>query len=103
MGHEFAAVVNLPSRKTYRAGKSTNRQMTADDIDQLRELAKWHERQARYLLLTVADGQHDGGRFHNAAAARLLRLVSQIEQKKLPAPLPGPGRQSLAPKSKSLA
>jgi hypothetical protein len=91
--------------------------MMPDDIDQLRQLAKWHERQARYLLLTVADGQHDGGRFHNAAAARLLRLVSQIEQKKLPAPLPGPGRQSegirqerailsqawLAPKNKSLA
>ena len=55
--------------------------MTADDIDQLRQLAKWHERQARYLLLAVADGQHDGGRFHNAAAARLLRLVSQIEKK----------------------
>ena len=55
--------------------------MTADDIDQLRQLAEWHERQARYLLLSVADGQHDGGRFHNAAAARLLRLVSQIEKK----------------------
>ena len=67
--------------------------MTADDIDQLRQLAKWHERQARYLLLTVADGQHDGGRFHNAAAAMLLRLVSQIEKKPWP-PLPGPGRQS---------
>ena len=64
--------------------------MTADDIDQLRQLAKWHERQARYLLLTAADGQHDRGRFHNAAAARLLRLVSQLEKKPRP-PLPGPG------------
>jgi hypothetical protein len=55
--------------------------MMPDDIDQLRQLAEWHERQARYLLLTVTSGQHDGGRFHNAAAARLLRLVSQIEKK----------------------
>jgi hypothetical protein len=60
--------------------------MMPDDIDKLRQLAEWHERQARYLLLTVTSGQHDGGRFHNAAAARLLRLVSQIEKK-----APGPG------------
>jgi hypothetical protein len=64
--------------------------MMPDDIDKLRQLAEWHERQARYLLLTVTSGQHDGGRFHNAAAARLLRLVSQLEKKPRP-PLPGPG------------
>ena len=69
--------------------------MMPDDIDQLRQLAEWHERQARYLLLTVADGQHDGGGFHNAAAARLLRLVSQLEQKKLPAAVAGPGGDNL--------
>jgi hypothetical protein len=30
----------------------------------LRLLADWHNRQARYLLLTVLAGQHDQGRFH---------------------------------------
>jgi hypothetical protein len=49
--------------------------MTNDDIAHLRLLADWHDRQARYLLLTVPAGQHDQGRFHSMAAARLSRLA----------------------------
>src|SRR5262249_4551732 len=37
----------------------------------------WHDRQARYLLLTGPDGQHDQGRFHSLAAARLSRLAGE--------------------------
>jgi hypothetical protein len=48
--------------------------MTNDDIAFLRQLADWHDRQARYLLLTMPAGQHDGGRFNFTAAARLSRL-----------------------------
>jgi hypothetical protein len=51
--------------------------MTNDDIAYLRLLADWHERQARYLLLTVPAGQHDQGRFHSMAAARLSRLADE--------------------------
>jgi hypothetical protein len=51
--------------------------MTNDDIACLRLLADWHDRQARYLLLTVPDGQHDQGRFHSMAAARLSRLADE--------------------------
>jgi hypothetical protein len=54
-----------------------NRQMTNDDIAHLRLLADWHDRQARYLLLTVPAGQHDQGRFHSMAAARLSRLADE--------------------------
>jgi hypothetical protein len=52
--------------------------MTNDDIAHLRLLAEWHDRQARYLLLTVPGGQHDEGRFHSMAAARLSRLADEI-------------------------
>src|SRR5215813_13747487 len=55
----------------------TNRQMTNDDIAHLRLLADWHGRQARYLLLAVPAGQHDQGRFHSMAAARLSRLADE--------------------------
>jgi hypothetical protein len=51
--------------------------MTNDDIACLRQLADWHDRQARYLLLTVSVGQHDDGRFHSRAAARLSRLADE--------------------------
>jgi hypothetical protein len=51
--------------------------MTSDDIAYLRLLADWHDRQARYLLLTVPAGQHDQGRFHFMAAARLSRLADE--------------------------
>jgi hypothetical protein len=51
--------------------------MTNDDVACLRLLADWHDRQARYLLLTVPDGQHDQGRFHSMAAARLSRLADE--------------------------
>jgi hypothetical protein len=51
--------------------------MTNDDVACLRLLADWHDRQARYLLLTVPDGQHDQGRFHSLAAARLSRLADE--------------------------
>ena len=47
--------------------------MTNDDIAGLRQLADWHDRQARYL----SDGQHDQGRFHSLAAARLSRLADE--------------------------
>jgi hypothetical protein len=48
--------------------------MTNDDIACLRLLADWHDRQARYLLLTVA---YDQGRFHSLAAARLSRFADE--------------------------
>jgi hypothetical protein len=51
--------------------------MTNDDIAFLRQLADWHDRQARYLLLTVPAGQHDRGRFNFTAAARLSRLADE--------------------------
>jgi hypothetical protein len=51
--------------------------MTNDDIAHLRRLADWHDRQARYLLLTGPAGQHDQGRFHFTAAARLSRLADE--------------------------
>jgi hypothetical protein len=51
--------------------------MTNDDIAHLRLLAEWHDRQARYLLLTVPADQHDQGRFHFIAAARLSRLADE--------------------------
>jgi hypothetical protein len=51
--------------------------MTNDDIAHLRLLADWHDRQARYLLLSVPAGQHDQGRFHSMAAARLSRLADE--------------------------
>jgi hypothetical protein len=51
--------------------------MTNDDIAYLRLLADWHDRQARYLLLTVPASQHDQGRFHFMAAARLSRLADK--------------------------
>jgi hypothetical protein len=51
--------------------------MTSDDIACLRQLADWHNRQAHYLLLTVPAGQHDQGRFHFMAAARLSRLADE--------------------------
>jgi len=51
--------------------------MTNDDVACLRLLADWHDRQARYLLLTVPDGQHDQGHFHTLAAARLSRLADE--------------------------
>jgi hypothetical protein len=63
------AAVNTPTR--------TNRQMTNDDIAFLRLLADWHDRQARYLLLTIPAGQHDQGRFNSTAAARLSRLADE--------------------------
>jgi hypothetical protein len=43
----------------------------------LRLLADWHDRQARYLLLTVLAGQHDQGRFLSWAAARLSQLADE--------------------------
>jgi hypothetical protein len=48
--------------------------MTNDDIACLRLLADWHDRQARYLLLTVA---YDQGHFHSLAAARLSRFADE--------------------------
>jgi hypothetical protein len=51
--------------------------VTNDDIAHLRLLAEWHNRQARYLLLTVPADQHDQGRFHFIAAARLSRLADE--------------------------
>jgi hypothetical protein len=54
-----------------------NRQMTNDELAHLRLRADWHDRQARYLLLTVPAGQHDQGRFHSMAAARLSRLADE--------------------------
>jgi len=51
--------------------------MTNDDIAHLRLLADWHGQQARYLLLAVPAGQHDQGRFHPMAAARLSRLADE--------------------------
>jgi hypothetical protein len=51
--------------------------MTNDDIAQVRLLADWHDRQARYLLLTVPADQNDQGRFHFTAAARLSRLADE--------------------------
>ena len=51
--------------------------MTNDDIAFLRQLADWHHRQAYYLLLAVPAGQHDQGRFHSMAAARLSRLADE--------------------------
>ena len=51
--------------------------MTNDDIAFLRLLADWHDRQARYLLLTIPAGQHDQGRFNFTAAARLSRLADE--------------------------
>jgi len=48
--------------------------MTNDDIACLRQLADWHNQQARYLLLTVA---YDQGHFHSMAAARLSRLANE--------------------------
>jgi len=51
--------------------------MTNHDIAYLRLLADWHDRQARYLLLTVPADQHDQGRFHFMAAARLSRLADE--------------------------
>jgi hypothetical protein len=73
--------------------------MTHDDIAYLRRLADWHERQARYLLLTVPAGQHDQGRFHFMAAARLSRLADEATMSRsggcsvdrLPRPLRGNG------------
>jgi hypothetical protein len=53
--------------------------MTNDDIACLRLLADWHDRQAHYLLLTVPTGQHDQGRFHSMAAARLSRLADEVD------------------------
>jgi hypothetical protein len=64
-------LLNPPSQRV------TNRQMTNDDIAYLRLLADWHDRQADYLLLTVPAGQHDQGRFHFIAAARLSRLADE--------------------------
>ena len=57
--------------------RSDQRHMTNDDIAHLRLLADWHDRQARYLLLTVPAGQHDQGRFHSMAAARLSRFADE--------------------------
>ena len=51
--------------------------MTNHDIAYLRLLADWHDRQARYLLLTVPADQHDQGRFHFMAAARVSRLADE--------------------------
>jgi hypothetical protein len=51
--------------------------MTSEDIAYLRLLADWHDRQARYLLLTVPVGQHDQGHFHSRAPARLSRLADE--------------------------
>jgi hypothetical protein len=51
--------------------------MTNDDIAYLRLLADWHNRQARYLLLTVPASQHDQGHFHSRAAARLSRFADE--------------------------
>jgi hypothetical protein len=51
--------------------------MTNDDIAFLRQLADWHHRQARYLLLTMPAGQHDQGRFNFMAATRLSRLADE--------------------------
>jgi hypothetical protein len=51
--------------------------MTNDDIAFLRQLADWHDRQARYLLLTMPADQHDRGRFNFTAAARLSRLADE--------------------------
>jgi hypothetical protein len=51
--------------------------MTSDDIAYLRLLADWHNRQAYYLLLAGPAGQHDQGRFHSMAAARLSRLADE--------------------------
>jgi hypothetical protein len=51
--------------------------MTNDNIACLRLLADWHDRQARYLLLSVPAGQHDQGRFHFMAAARLSLLADE--------------------------
>jgi len=58
--------------------------MTNDDIAFLRQLADWHDRQARYLLLTVPAGQHDRGRFNFTAAARLSRLADEATMSGLP-------------------
>jgi hypothetical protein len=49
--------------------------MTSDDIAYLRLLADWHDRQARYLLLTMPVSTK--GRFHFMAAARLSRLADE--------------------------
>jgi hypothetical protein len=51
--------------------------MTSDDIAHLRPFADWHDRQARYLWLSMPTGQHDQGRFHSMAAARLSRLADE--------------------------
>jgi hypothetical protein len=51
--------------------------MTNGDIAHLRLLADWHDRQARYLLLTVPNGEHDQGRFHSMSATRLSRLADE--------------------------
>jgi hypothetical protein len=51
--------------------------MTNDDVAFLRQLADWHDRQGRYLLLTISAGQHDQGRFNFTAAARLSRLADE--------------------------
>ena len=67
---------DLTLRRALRAA-AANRQMTNDDIACLRQLADWHNRQARYLLLTVPAGQHDQGRFHSMAAARLSRFADE--------------------------
>jgi hypothetical protein len=50
--------------------------MTNDDVAYLRLLADWHDRQARYVLLAVP-AEHDQGRFHSMAAARLSRLADE--------------------------
>jgi len=64
---------DLTLRRALRAA-AANRQMTNDDIACLRQLADWHNQQARYLLLTVA---YDQGHFHSMAAARLSRLANE--------------------------
>jgi len=68
--------------------------MTNDDIAFLRQLADWHHRQARYLLLTMPAGQHDQGRFNFTAAARLSRLADEATMSVLKGKLSWPASET---------
>jgi hypothetical protein len=68
--------------------------MTTDDIAYLRQLADWHEQQAHYLLLAVPTGQHDQGRFHSTAAARLSRLANEATMSRIHTEPPSPAQIS---------
>jgi hypothetical protein len=67
--------------------------MTTDDIAYLRQLADWHGQQAHYLLLAVPTGQHDQGRFHSMAAARLSRLANEATMSSIALSPPPPPKK----------